>query len=281
MAYSFNPEAYKTNLAKRELRRQQYRQPDTPLQEIRIYFTYDVPGTYLYLLAFTDAILKKLQQKQFLCPGYSHIYISIGETEEEAIARAWEPEDWYRFGIAVMKKEELLQAYDEELEALMLEKITNGLMDIAALDNLDIEKIEAAVAHAQEWGIFHERIIKEKENRNYLFRIMARPIKKKREEEIYFSLIDRRNQHIYIWKFGELALLDTLSWFNKINVTDTQVRTKPAANMGLILKGKKNELELSIDKIIDGSGRITLDDSIVPVEQWIIDLEKNIQYGSN
>jgi hypothetical protein len=281
MANTFNPETYKTNLAKRELRRQQYREPDTALQDIRVYFTYSLPNTYFYLFTFTQVILRILQKNRFLCPGYSHIYISIGETEEEAIARAYELEDWYRFGIAVMEKEELLNASDDELEALMLEKITDGLKDIAALDNLDIDKIEEAVQYAQDWGIFHERIIKEKENQHYLFRIAAKPIKKRIEEEIYFTLIDRRNQNIYIWKFGELALLDTLAWLKKITVTNKFIRTKPAANMQLVLKGKKSELELSIEKIIDGSGRITLDDTKAPVEQWIIDLEKKIQYGSN
>ena len=281
MANTFNRETYKTNLAKRELRRQQYREPDTLLQDVRVYFTYSIPNTYFYLFTFTQVILRILQKNQFKCPGYSHIYISIGETEEEAIARAYELEDWYRFGIAVMTREELLNAPDDELEALMLEKITDGLKDIAALDSLDVDKIDSAIHHAQEWGIFHERIIKEKENGNYLFRIVAKPIKQKVEEEIYFSLIDRRNHNIYIWKFGELALLDTLGWLQKITVTDKFIRTKPAANMQLVLKGKKNELELSIEKIIEGSGRITVEDTIVPVEQWIIDLEKKIKYGSN
>lgn len=281
MANTFNRETYKTNLAKRELRRQQYREPDTLLQDIRVYFTYSIPNTYFYLFTFTQVILRILQKHQFKCPGYSHIYLSIGETEEEAIARAYELEDWYRFGIAVMTREELLNAPDGELEALMLEKITDGLKDIAALDSLNVDKIDGAIHHAQEWGIFHERIIREKENENYLFRIVAKPIKQKVEEEIYFTLIDRRNHSIYIWKFGNLALLDTLGWLQKITVTDNFIRTKPAANMQLVLKGKKNELELSIEKIIDGSGRITLEDTIVPVEQWIIDLEKKIQYGSN
>lgn len=281
MAFTFNVETYKTNLAKRELRRQQHREPDTVLQDIRVYFTYSIPNTYFYLFTFTQLILRILQKNQFQCPGYSHIYISIGETKEEAIARAYELEDWYRFGIAVMTREELLNAPGDELEALMLEKITDGLKDIAALDRLDVNKIDDAIHRAQEWGIFHERIIKEKENEDYLFRIVAKPIKKKIEEEIYFTLIDRRNHTIYIWKFGELALLDTLGWLKKITVTNKFIRTKPAANMQLILKGKKSELELSIEKIIDGSGRITLEDTKVPVEQWIIDLEKKIQYGSN
>jgi hypothetical protein len=89
-----------------------------------------------YLFTFTQVILRVLQKHQFKCPGYSHLYISIGETEEEAIAKASDLEDWYRFGVAVMTKEELLNASDDELEALMLEKITDGLKDIAALDSL-------------------------------------------------------------------------------------------------------------------------------------------------
>ena len=279
MAYQFNAAVYKKNVELREQRKQLNREADTPLKDIRLYFTYDVPAAFQYLFGFTEIIGRILQQKQFLCPGYSHIYISIGENTEEAIARAYEIEDWYRFGVAVLKKETLLQCPDEEREKLVLQIIADGLRDIAILDKLDQQKINEAIRIASGWGLFHERILKEKENKKFLFRISAKPLKGKSEEEIYFTLIDRDNHQNYTWKFGELHTLMTTWWFFKINVTNKLIRTKPRANMQLALKGRKNELELIIEKIINGTGRITLDDTIVPVEQWIIDLEEKIKKG--
>ena len=44
--------------------------------------------------------------------------------------------------------------------------------------------------------------------------------------------------------------------------------------MLLVLKGRKMELELNVEKIKDGSGQLTYEDTAAPVTQEIIDLEK-------
>lgn len=281
MARSFSPEAYKTNLANRERRKKEFHEADTDIKDIRLYFTYDVPPEYHYLYNFTDTIGRILHQKQFLCPGYSHIYIAIGENEEEAIARAIEVEEWYRFGIAVLRKEELVNTPQEKLEALMLKTIADGLHDLAMLDKLDAAKIDEAVQQAADWGLMHERVLKESENRKYLFRVLAKPIAKKKEEEIFFSLTDREDQQIYKWKFGNLSLWDALPWLFKINVTNKLIRTKPAAHTRLVLVGKKMELEMSIEKIKDGTGLLKLEDTAVPIDPEDLESVQQIEQWVN
>jgi hypothetical protein len=271
----YNHKSYLANLARRKERVKDRQEADTPLKDLRVYFTYKVPNTLFYLLGFANSILRALQQKGFRCPGYSHIYISIGETKEEAIARAHELEDWYRFGIAVLP-EAWMKSKDEEKEKLVLKAIVSGLKDIAALDGLDTVAIDEAVALAKQWGAVHETIFREKENKKYKFRVSHVPVKNEADSDIYFALIDRDGAQEYKWKFGRLHAMEAAMWFFKITVTNKLIRTKPAARTDMILKGKKKELELSIENIINGSDRIVLEDTAVPVEKWIIDLEKQM-----
>lgn len=274
----YNHKAYLANLVKRKERKKSKHKPDTLIKDIRLYFTYEVPNTYFYLFNFTQVILRILQQKTFSCPGYSHIYISVGENEKEAIARAYELEDWYRFGIAVLPEDDFFNCPDEKREDQMLQTIANGLYDIAELDHLDKKALKEAIAQAKEWGIFHERIIQQKENKKFCFRMSSMPVRNSIEEEVYFTLIDRDEANEYKWKFGQLFLLEAVSWFFKITVTNKVVRTKPRANMDLVLKGKKKELEMSVESIKNGSGRITMADINVPIEPWILELEEQLKY---
>ena len=277
MAIQYNQEAYHANLRKRELRKKNHRAADTLLKDLRLYFTYDLPNTFFYLFNFTESLLRVLRHKDFRCPGYNHIYISIGETEEEAIAAAYEVEDWYEFGIAVLPKEKLMNCQIEKREELILKAITNGLHDIAEIDQLDKDAIGEAVQQVKKWGAVYEKIISENQNKKYRFRISGIPIVNKTKDKIYFSLIDRDEQKEYKWKFGNLPAIEAAWWFFKITVTNKFIRTKPRANMELVLKGKKKELKLSIEEIKNGKGMITMKDIKVPVEPWIIELEKKLK----
>ena len=277
MSFTYNHKSYLANLDIRNERKKKRQQPDTSLKDIRLYFTYEVPNTYFYLFNFIQVILRVLQQKNFLCPGYSHIYISIGETLEDAIARAYELEEWYHFGIAVLPKDKFFGCPENEREALILQAIENGLFDIADLDYLDKRLLEEAINQAKEWGIFHEKIIQEKQNKRFRFRISSVPIKDDPEEEIYFTLIDRDETKEYKWKFGKLHLLEVRLWFFKINVTNKLIRTKPRARMEMVLKGRKKELEMSVEGIRNGTGQITITDINVPIEPWILELEEKLK----
>lgn len=280
MPYIYNHDAYLANLAKRKERKKKQRKPDTLIKDIRLYFTYDVPNTYFYLFTFAQVILRILRQKNFCCPGYSHIYISIGENEKEAIARAYEVEDWYRFGIAVLPKDDFFNCPDEKREDQILQTIASGLYDIAELDHLDKKVLKDAISQAKEWGIFHERIILQKENKKFCFRISAMPVRNTNEDEIYFTLIDRDETKEYKWKFGQLFLLEACWWFFKITVTNKVIRTKPRARMDIVLKGKKKELEMTVESIKNGTGQITMADTVVPIEPWILELEQQISKSS-
>lgn len=269
----YNQAAYQHNLANREKRKNEFREADTPVKDLRLYFTYEVPQEFHYLYNYAEVVGRILHQKQLLCPGYSHIYISIGETEEEAIARAIEAEDWYRFGIAVLSKEQLINTPVDQLESLLLKLISDGLHDLAKLDKLDTAKIDEAIRMAEKIGI-EEQVLREGENRRYLFRITRKVMKKKKEEEIFFSLTDREERKEYKWKFGDLSFWDAAPWLYRIKVTNKLINTRPAPNTGLVLMGKKTHLELSVEKIKDGTGQLKLEDTSVPIDEKTLELSK-------
>lgn len=277
MPDTYNHEAYLSILAKRKERKKQFVPSTTALREIRLYFTYDIPNTLFYLFNFTKVITRILIQKNFCCPGYSHINISIGENEKEAIARAYELEDWYRFGIAVLPKDKFFNCPDKEKEDLILQTITEGLLDIATLDHLDKKILKEAIEQAKQWGVMHERIIREKQNKKFCFRISSMPIRNSAEENIFFTLIDRDGAKEYKWKFGQLHILDAIVWFFKITVTNKVIRTKPAARTDMILKGRKKEFEISVEDIKKEKGKVKLEDTVIPIEPWIIELEEKLK----
>ncbi|HEU5168515.1 MAG TPA: hypothetical protein VFU29_23380 [Chitinophagaceae bacterium] len=277
MPDTYNHEAYLSILAKRKERKKQFVPSTTALREIRLYFTYDIPNTLFYLFNYTKVITRILIQKNFCCPGYSHINISIGENEKEAIARAYELEDWYRFGIAVLPKDKFFNCPDKEKEDLILQTITEGLLDIATLDHLDKKILKEAIEQAKQWGVMHERIIREKQNKKFCFRISSMPIRNSAEENIFFTLIDRDGVKEYKWKFGQLHILDAIVWFFKITVTNKVIRTKPAARTDIILKGRKKEFEISVEDIKKEKGKVKLEDTVIPIEPWIIELEEKLK----
>ncbi|WP_276502930.1 hypothetical protein [Terrimonas pollutisoli] len=259
-----------------EKRKEDFKKKNTgkPLLDLRLYFTYDLPKPLWYLLSFSDIVLEFLQKKRFHCPGYSHIYISIGETKREALKRAFELEKWYRFGIAVLPLKKLLGASEEEKEQLFLKAIADGLLDVVKRDGLEISTIRAAITHAKKRGVLQETTINQRQNSKYQFRITNLPIKNKTGSDIYFSLLDKAEQKEYKWRFGRLSSLEAYWWFFNITVTNKEIRTKPKANMELVLKGKKNRLKLSVEKIKKGIDRITISKTRVPVPAWLAKLDK-------
>lgn len=250
------------------------RKTDRPLLDIRLYFTYDLPKPTWYLLSFSDIVLEFLRKERFSCPAYSHIYISIGDTKKDALEQVHEIEKWYRYGIAVLPLKKFLNAPEKKKEQLLLKAIADGLFDVAKRDGLEVATIRAAIADAKKTGVLRETLINQGQNSKYRFHITNLPVRGKTGSDIYFSLFDKTEKKEYKWRFGRLSSLEANWWFFNITVTNKEIRTKPKANMELVLKGKKNRLKLSIEKIKKGSDRITISKTKVPVPAWLARLDK-------
>jgi hypothetical protein len=238
----------------RDERPGKYLPKDKLIRDIRLYYDYRLPASMFYLNRFSDVVLEELIKLDFRCPVYHHLYISIADTREAALEKVIIVEDWYTYGIAVLPKATLFDASPAEQQTLVLRAIRDGLMDIALLDDLDTDKILDAIQAAGKIGVLTERIFKAKENNKITFVISTKTIAGANKEEIYFTLIDKKTERTVRWKFGEENIYTIGGWFGSIAVTNKIVRTKPRANMDLVLKGKQMTLEIDVEKTFTDPG---------------------------
>ncbi|GAA3924694.1 hypothetical protein [Hymenobacter algoricola] len=242
---------------KRQERKDRKLTSDTLIRDIRLLFDYKLPRTLFYLNRYADIVLRQLIQKDFKCPHYHHLYISIADTKEEALKRAIVVEDWFAYGIAVLKEDILLKADHSEQQALVLNALKEGLIDIAELDKLDEEKVLAAISEAKEIGVLSEIIYKAKENNKITFTISTKTILGQNEEEIYFTIVDKETDKIAKWKFGQENIFLIGGWFGTINVANKKITIKPRANMDLVLEGKQKIIEIDVEKELADMTKIT------------------------
>jgi hypothetical protein len=240
----------------REKRRHAEVPKDKLIRDIRLSFTYKIPPTLFYLNRYADIVLGQLIRKGFMCPVYHHLYIKIANTKEEALENILIAEDWYTFGIAVLPKEELFKADHATQQELVLKATEEGLLDIAELDKLDKPKIKEAIAEAKEIGVLGEVIFKAKENNKIAFVITTKTQLGKNTEEIFFTIIDKENDRLARWKFAEENIFLIGGWFGTITVTNKKIKTKPRANMGLVLEGKQTHLEIDVEKELSDPNKI-------------------------
>ena len=111
------------------------------IYDIRLYHRF----TNLLKVDFTShfeickEILAKLRNRKFKLPGYSHIYIQVSDTWENALAQATALESWYRYGLAVLENPtDYPNKPDAQKKRITFELIKTGLTDIAKIDHLDI-----------------------------------------------------------------------------------------------------------------------------------------------
>ncbi len=232
----------------REKRQKQNLPNDTLIRDLRLYYVYQLPSNLFYLNRFADIVLQLLIEKDFKCPKYHHLYISIADTRAEALKRARVLEDWFTFGIAVLREETLINAGHAEQQNLVLDAIAEGLLDIAELDKLDKTKISEAINEARNIGVLSEIDFKAKENNKIAFVISTKAILGHNENEIYFTIIDKVKNRSVKWKFGQENIFLIAGWFGTINVTNKKITIKPRANMDLVLEGKQKIIEIDVER---------------------------------
>lgn len=248
MILSYNIDAYNLIVKYRNERKLIKKECNELIRDLRIYFNYDIPKNLYYLCRYAEIVLQILRKKNFLCPKYHHLYISVAETAEEAICRCSILDDWNTHGIAVLKKETFLNADIQTQEELILKIISDGLHDIAEMDGLDKEKIVESISEARSFGLMSEMIFKRKENNKLRFTISLVAIRDDFDEEIYLTIEDKINERKVKWKFGKENRYTLGLWFGTIQVTNKYIRTKNRAHSDLALKGKTLKMEFDVEK---------------------------------
>ncbi|HEV7333647.1 MAG TPA: hypothetical protein VGN63_21615 [Flavisolibacter sp.] len=136
-------EAIEKRLNERALREKANDEKTKLIYDLRFdYRLKDVERLYFspYDTIFIDEILEELRKKKFRLPNYTHLYIMVSETFENALYHAVRAENWFVYGIAVYENYKSYPTKnEEEKKQVVFDLIKQGLNDIANIDKLDLE----------------------------------------------------------------------------------------------------------------------------------------------
>jgi len=115
------------------------------IRDIRFYYHFKNVG-YRYFDSydndFCDKILTKLREKKFKLPDYTHLYVIVSDSFQNALYETVRSENWFICGIAVLKDyKDYPKKNEAEKKRIVFNLIKEGLLDIAKIDKLDIETL--------------------------------------------------------------------------------------------------------------------------------------------
>jgi hypothetical protein len=127
------------------------------IQDIRFYYHFDDDGIdrYRYFSPYDDQIrgmiLGTLRELKFYCPNYTHLYIQVADSYEEALMNSASSEIWFvRAPVVLESPRDYQKKSDKEKKQIVFDLIKAGLLDIAKIDKLDENKLKTALDKAQK-----------------------------------------------------------------------------------------------------------------------------------
>ncbi|MGE8344079.1 hypothetical protein BSF41_01160 [Flavobacterium sp. ACN2] len=111
------------------------------IRDLRFYYHFEgIDKLYFapYSYKFCEKIRAKLREKKFKLPDYTHLYIEVSDSFENALYNAVRAENWFVYGIAVLEDYVGYASKNEtEKKRIVFNLIREGLNDIARIDKLD------------------------------------------------------------------------------------------------------------------------------------------------
>lgn len=134
-------EQLRDRMQEREMRGKTEVKADRLIRDIRLYYRFAGIGN-LFFAPFatflTEEILSELRKNKFRLPKYTHLYIMVSNTFDNALLEAVRYESWYIWGIATLNNyTEYPDLDDRQKQKIVFDLICTGLNDIAEIDKLD------------------------------------------------------------------------------------------------------------------------------------------------
>lgn len=125
----------------REVRNKSNQKANRLIQDLRLYYHFENVGK-LFFSPFDTLLCKEvllqLRKNRFLLPQYSHLYIMVSNTFNNALSMAVRYEQWYIYGIATLDNyTEYPNLTDRQKAKIVFNIIKMGLNDVAKIDKLD------------------------------------------------------------------------------------------------------------------------------------------------
>ncbi len=132
-------------LQERQIREQENKEKKRLIADIRFYYNFENIGKQYfspYSSELCNKILEKLRKRKFRLPDYTHLYINVSDTFENALEHAVRAENWFIYGVAVLKDYiNYPTKGDNEKKRIVFDLIKEGLRDIAQIDKLNTETL--------------------------------------------------------------------------------------------------------------------------------------------
>ena len=152
-------EAIEKRLGERVAREQAGDEKTRLIYDLRFYYHFENVGNLYfspYDNRFCSRILEKLRERKFRLPHYTHLYIMVSDSFENALYHAVRAENWFVYGIAVLENYAGYAVSKEiEKKRIVFDLIRQGLNDIARTDKLDIGLLNDVLDEVEQ-GIFME-----------------------------------------------------------------------------------------------------------------------------
>lgn len=238
-------EAFIRALSLRKDRKANPKGKDKNIRDLRVYYV-DLPtkALYPYDYQYSEIFLNLLSQQGLRCPQYHHLYILVGEKEGEIIRRSIPMEEWYVNGIALIDYQNYLSETPEQQDKVVFDLICAGLLDIAKIDQLDLELINRVIAQVKEKGLDTELLYKRVEHKNYTLTITYLARSMEDQCPVFFHIEDKKTNRKYKKQIGRADKFQVSAWLQKISLTRTQIKVRSSTSVRseVILKNMKREL---------------------------------------
>lgn len=241
------------SLEKRKQRRLTDKPKDKAIRDIRVFYN-SLPNKSLYPFdfQFIEIFLNLLSKKQFKCPTYHHLYIAVGQTFEEALKTAYAYEDWFIYGIATIEYDKYQGSNEKQKEEMVFEIISEGLLDIAKIDKLDIKSLEEVITEIKVKGIGTELIFQTIENNSHELIISYFSGTYENECPIFINIKDKATGKSKRLQIGKAQNYQIYDWLHNVKLTMGMILIKSGDSdrADMNLKNKPRTMEFKIAELL-------------------------------
>jgi hypothetical protein len=241
-------------IKKREERKRTNKVKDKKVRDLRVYYN-DLPNKalYPYDYQYTEIFRNLLRRSGLMCPTYHHLYIQAAKTLEDGLRNSFSAEDWYVNGITVINYEDYIKGTESEKGKIVIDLISQGLFDIANIDNLDTTIIRKVTDEVKIKGLDTELLFNQIENGHYVLTITYLSRSMEEECPVFFKVLDKKTGRSNKIEIGRADNSQIYFWLQKVTLTKDRIKVKSSDSIeaGVWLRDKPRTMEFPIEGILN------------------------------
>jgi hypothetical protein len=216
----------------REERKRTNKVKDKKVRDLRVYYNgFPNKALYPYDFQYVEIFRNLLRRSDLLCPTYHHLYVQASKTFEDGLRSSFSIEDWYVNGVSVLDYDKYLKGSESEKEQIVIELISNGLLDIATVDNLDASIIKSITDKVKSTGLETELIFERIENAHHALTITYLSRSMEEQCPIFFNVLDKKANRTNKIQIGRADNFQIYFWLQKVTLTRNKIKVKSSGSI--------------------------------------------------